>query len=46
MSVQAKGQPAPIAPATTQAPKAIIPTEIKNEKTVSMFGPLPLERKQ
>jgi hypothetical protein len=39
MSVQAKGQPAAIVPATTQTPKAIIPAEIKNESTVSMIGP-------
>jgi len=41
MSVQAKGQPAAIVPATTQTPKAIIPAEIKNESTVSMIGPFP-----
>src|SRR5258705_13801062 len=35
----AKGQPAAIVPATTQTPKAIIPTEIKNESTLSMIGP-------
>ena len=46
MSVQAKGQPAMIVPATTQTPKAIIPAEIKNESTVSMIGPLSSERKQ
>jgi hypothetical protein len=40
MSVQAKGQPAAIVAATTQTPKAIIPTEIRNESTVSMIGPL------
>ena len=39
MSVQAKGQPAAIVPATTQTPRAVIPTEIKNERTVSMKGP-------
>jgi hypothetical protein len=39
MSVQAKGQPAAIVPATTQTPRAVIPTEIKNERTVSMMGP-------
>jgi hypothetical protein len=36
MSVQAKGQPAVIVPATIQTPKAIIPTEIRYETTVSM----------
>jgi hypothetical protein len=46
MSVQAKGQTAAIVPATTQTPKAIIPSEIKSESTVSMIGPLLLERKQ
>jgi hypothetical protein len=46
MNVQAKGEPAAIVPATTQTPKAAIPTEIKNEKTVSMIGPLPLEGKR
>jgi hypothetical protein len=39
MSVQAKGQPTAIVPATTQTPKAIIPAEIRNENTVSMIGP-------
>jgi hypothetical protein len=38
MSVQAKGAAAAIVPATIQTPKAIIPTEIKNESTVSMMG--------
>src|SRR5258708_14941904 len=35
----AQGQPAAIVPATAQTPKAIIPTEIKNETTLSMIGP-------
>jgi hypothetical protein len=43
MSVQAKGQPAAIVPATTQTPKAIIPAEIKNESTVSMMGARKIE---
>jgi hypothetical protein len=46
MSVQAKGQPAAIVPATTQMPKAIIPAEIRNENTISMIDPLSSERKQ
>ena len=36
ISVQAKGEPAAIVPATIQTPKAIIPTEIRYETTVSM----------
>jgi hypothetical protein len=32
------------ATATIQTPKATIPTEIKNESTLSMIGPLSLER--
>jgi hypothetical protein len=32
------------ATATIQTPKRIIPTEIKNESTLSMIGPLSLER--
>jgi hypothetical protein len=40
MSVQAKGEPAASVPATIQTPKAMIPTEIKSESTVSMIGPL------
>ena len=31
MSAQANGEPAAIVPATIQMPKAMIPTEIKNE---------------
>jgi hypothetical protein len=46
MSGQAKDQPAAIVPMITQTPKAIIPAEIRNERTVSMIGPLPSERKQ
>ena len=42
MNVQAKGEPAASVQATIQAPKAVIPTEIKSESTVSMIGPLPL----
>jgi hypothetical protein len=40
MSVQAKGEPAASVQATIQTPKAMIPTEIKSESTVSMIGPL------
>jgi hypothetical protein len=43
ISVQPKSEPAAIVPATIQTPKAMIPTEIKNESTVSMIGS-PLER--
>jgi hypothetical protein len=43
MSVQ--GQPVVIVSATTQTPKAIIPTEINRESTVSMIGPRSSERK-
>ena len=43
ISVQPKSEPAAIVPATIQMPKAMIPTEIKNESTVSMIGS-PLER--
>jgi hypothetical protein len=35
-----EGEPAAIVPATTHAPKAIIPADIKNENAVSMIGPL------
>src|ERR1017187_8370020 len=38
ISVQPKSEPAAIVPATIQMPKAMIPTEIKNESTVSMIG--------
>jgi hypothetical protein len=43
MIAQAKGKSAASDPATTQAPKTIIPTEIKNESTVSMMGVRKLE---
>jgi hypothetical protein len=38
MSVQAKGEPAAIVPATIQMPKAMIPTEIRNENALSMLA--------
>ena len=47
ISVQAKGEPAAIVPATIQTPKAIIPTEIRYETTVSMasgLNPTPAAR--
>jgi hypothetical protein len=37
MSAQAKGEPAAIVPATIQMPKAMIPTEIRNENAASMM---------
>ena len=37
MSVQAKGEPAAIVPAIIQMPKAMIPTEIKNENAAFML---------
>jgi hypothetical protein len=44
-SAQANGEPAAMAPATTQAPKAAIPTEIRYAAPVSIFGPQDIGRK-
>ena len=41
MSVQAKGEPAAIVPATMQMPKAMIPAEIRNENAASMLTSIP-----
>src|ERR1700737_2026485 len=41
MIAQAKGEPAAIAPATIQTPKAMIPIEIKNENAASMMTSIP-----
>ena len=37
MSIQAKGEPAPIVPAAIQIPKAMIPTEIESEHASFMM---------
>jgi hypothetical protein len=41
MSAQAKGEPAAIVPAAIQMPKAMIPTEIRNENAASMMTSIP-----
>ena len=41
MSAQANGEPAAIVPATIQMPKAMIPTEIKNENVAFMLASIP-----
>lgn len=37
MSIQAKGEPAPIVPAAIQIPKAMMPTEIESENASFMM---------
>ena len=37
MSIQAKGEPAPIVPAAIQIPKAMIPIEIENDNASFMM---------
>ena len=41
ISVQPKSEPAAIVPATIQTPKAMIPTEIKNENAAFMLASIP-----
>src|ERR1700738_5218872 len=41
ISVQARGEPAAIVPAVIQRPKAMMPTEIKNENAAFMMISIP-----